>query len=353
MKGGKYTRNIHRSLTSTIHTHQLGKSRVKVREGKQLILATKEFARDFTAESWWHVISTGVLLAFVTAGTLWNFHILGRVLCSILCGLLLVRMFVIYHDHQHHAILPKSRLAAALMKLYGLYALTPSSIWTSSHNYHHTHNSKLRGAYIGSFPIMTKKRYLEGSKAERARYLFMRSPFTIFFGYFFIFIFGMCIQPFVNNPRRHFDSIVALILHIAVGTLLVVFAGWAALFLTLVIPHFIGCASGSYLFYAQHNFPLVTLKDNAGWTYEGAALESSSFVKMNRVMLWFTGNIGCHHIHHLNSRIPFYRLPEVMRKMPELQTPKTTSLNPLEVIRCLRLKVWDVETQRMVRLSQF
>ncbi len=65
-------------------------------------------------------------------------------------------------------------------------------------------------------------------------------------------------------------------------------------------------------------------------------------------MAWFTANIGYHHIHHLNARIPFYRLPEVMREMPELQQPGTTSFHPLEILRCLRLKVWDADAQRMV-----
>ena len=324
----------------------------KMLEGKQLILATKPFAKDRTLESWWYIISTAVLLMLTITGTLWNFHWAGKVVCSILGGLLMVRFFVIYHDHQHHAILARSRLADVLMHVFGVYALTPSSIWTSSHNYHHAHNSQLRSAHIGSFPIMTKERYLQVTRGERMGYLFMRHPLTIFFGYFFIFIFGMCIQPFLNNPRRHFDSLLALLLHLVIGSALVVFVGWPALFLTLVIPHFIGSGMGSYLFYAQHNFPIVTLKDKSGWTYEGAALESSSFMKMSPVMHWFTGNIGYHHIHHLNARIPFYRLPEVMRKMTEVQNPKTTSLNPVEVWKCLRLKVWDVESQRMVGFSR-
>ena len=129
--------------------------------------------------------------------------------------------------------------------------------------------------------------------------------------------------------------------------------GWQALLLTQLIPHFIACAVGSYMFYAQHNFPDVSFNDAAGWTYEKAAMESSSFMRTNRIMAWFTGNIGYHHIHHLNARIPFYRLPEVLKKIPELQTPKTTSLNPMEIIRCLRLKVWDVESQRMVIVGHF
>jgi omega-6 fatty acid desaturase (delta-12 desaturase) len=118
----------------------------------------------------------------------------------------------------------------------------------------------------------------------------------------------------------------------------------------LIIPSPCAVASalGSYLFYAQHNFPSVSFSDNADWTYETAALSSSSSLKTNPFMSWVTANIGYHHLHHLNSRIPFYRLPEVMKAIPELQSPKTTSLHPLEMLRCLRLKVWDVDVQRMV-----
>ena len=129
------------------------------------------------------------------------------------------------------------------------------------------------------------------------------------------------------------------------------FLGVSTLFLAFLIPYFIGCAIGSYLFYAQHNFPSVSFRDNAGWTYEKAALESSSFMRMGPLMSWFTANIGYHHIHHLNARIPFYRLPEAKAGIPELQSPKVTSLHPVEIFRCLRLKVWDVEAQRMVSLK--
>ena len=122
--------------------------------------------------------------------------------------------------------------------------------------------------------------------------------------------------------------------------------------LTQTIPHFVMYAVGTYLFYAQHNFPDVSFNEKAGWTYEKAALESSSYLRTGQVMAWFTGNIGYHHVHHLNAKIPFYRLPEVMAAMPELQAPKTTSFHPSEIVRCLRLKVWDVTAQRMVGLPE-
>jgi omega-6 fatty acid desaturase (delta-12 desaturase) len=320
--------------------------------GQELIQATKQYAQDDARVSWWCILSTTALLIGALAGTLWNFHLAARIACSILAGLLLLRLFVIYHDQQHHAILPKSRLAEVYMWLFGIYALSASSVWRSSHNHHHNHNSKLRGSHIGSFPIMTKEQFQKSSRADRFGYLFVRHPLTILFGYLFMFLFGMCLNPFLNHPRKHFDCLVALVVHLAISVVLWRYGGWPALLLTQVVPHFITYAIGTYLFYAQHNFPGVSFTDKNGWTYEKAALESSSYMRTGRIMGWFTGNIGYHHIHHLNHKIPFYRLPEVLRDIPELQTPKTTSLLPADIVRCLRLKVWDVDAQRMVGVRQ-
>ena len=318
------------------------------RTGHELIRATKPFAKDNSLYSWWCILSTSFLLVAALGGTLWHFHPVVRAACSILAGLLVLRLFVIYHDQQHHAILRGSRLAGALMKVFGILALAPNSIWRSSHNHHHNHNSKLRGSQIGSYPIMTKEQFIKTPPARRREYLFVRHPLTILFGYAFMFLYGMCLNPFFNYSRRHIDCLIALVVHLVIAAALLWFGGWMALLFAQTIPHFIASAIGSYLFYAQHNFPGVSFDDNAGWTYEKAALESSSYMRTGPVMGWFTANIGYHHIHHLNSRIPFYRLPEVMRAIPELRRPKTTSLHPVDIIRCLRLKVWDVQAQRMV-----
>lgn len=322
-----------------------------MKTGKELIVATKPFAVDDPAKSWRLFLSAMILFALAVVGTIWNVHIAGQIACSILAGFLMVRVFVIYHDFEHRAILQNSWLAGQFMTFCGMYCLAAPSVWRSSHDYHHHHNSKLRTAHIGSYPIMTREAFDQASRGDRLKYLFARHPLTILFGYFFIFLLGMCVFPFLRNPRRHFDCFVSLLMHVGLGTALFYYLGWQAMVLALIVPQFIASMLGSYLFYAQHNFPAASHQDKVGWTYEGAALESSSFMKMNRLMRWFTANIGYHHIHHLNARIPFYRLPEVMEKMPEVQAPRTTSLNPLEVYRCLRLKVWDTKQEKMVGLN--
>jgi len=320
----------------------------RARRGHELILATKPFARDNALKSWWYILSTAFLLLAALGGAFWHFHPIIRGVSSIFAGLLILRFFVIYHDQQHHAILRKSRLAEVLMRVFGVLALSPSSIWRSSHNHHHNHNSKLRGSQIGSYPIMTREQFIKTPPAKRRAYLFVRHPLTILLGYVFMFLYGMCLNPFFNYPKRHFDCLIALVVHLAIGATLFWYGGWMTLLFVQIIPHLIASAIGSYLFYAQHNFPGVSFNDNAGWTYEKAALESSSYMRMGPVMAWFTANIGYHHIHHLNHRIPFYRLPEALRTIPELRSPKTTSLHPADIARCFRLKVWDVETQSMV-----
>ena len=323
-----------------------------LKSGADLVVATKNFATDSTLRSWWHVLSTATLLVAALAGTQWMPPLAARIGCSVLSGLLLLRLFVIYHDQQHHAILPRSRVAERLMRFVGILLLSPSAVWRSSHGHHHKHNSQLRGSHIGSFPIMTKSHFLKSSPSDRRRYLFMRHPLTILFGYLFIFGIGMCAVPFIRDPKRNRDGLLALLLHFLIGATLVYFGGWLTLLLTQTIPHFILYAIGSYLFYAQHNFPAVSFNDKAGWTYDKAALESSSYLRTGKIAAWFMANIGYHHIHHLNPKIPFYRLPQVFREMPELGKPRETNLHPMEIVRCLRLKVWDVQSQRMVGLDR-
>jgi omega-6 fatty acid desaturase (delta-12 desaturase) len=323
-----------------------------MRTGRELILATRPFAVEVRWKSRAYALSTLALLIVFSAGTFWNVHPAARILSSILSALLLVKMFVIYHDHQHHSILHKSVPARILFTGFGLYILAPSSIWKRSHDYHHSHNSKLFSASIGSYPIYTRQKFLNASASERLSYLAVRHPLTIAFAYVTVFRYGMCIQSFRSSPRRHYDSLIALALHSACAASVAVFFGWQTLLLAIVIPFWIACAMGAYLFYAQHNFPAVTFKGNIEWSYEHAALESSSYLVMGPFWRWVTANIGYHHIHHINSRIPFYRLPEAMANIPEFQQARTTTLAPRDIFRCLRLKVWDPGANRMISLSE-
>ena len=321
-------------------------------EGKKLLVATKPFAKEIRWKSWFHTITSLLLLIGFLLGTIFIPNIFGKIISSIFSAMLLSRFFIIFHDYQHHTILQKSFLANVIFTIFGVYMISPPSIWKRSHDFHHNHNAKLYSASIGSYPIMTKEKFLKASKSERFIYLSIRHPLNMFFAYFTTFMYGLCIQSFLSSARRHWDSLVILIVHFTIAILLFVNFGVLIWFLAFFLPFFLSHMFGAYLFFAQHNFPDVMFKNNTEWTYTNAALESSSIMKMNPFMEWVTANIGYHHIHHLHSRIPFYRLPEAMDAIVELQNPKTTSLKFSDIRKCLRLKVWDPEQNRMIGFSE-
>ena len=323
-------------------------SPLTARTDREILDATRAFAVDDTRTSVLALVTTLGLLACLLALAAFAHSSLVRAAASIVAGLTIVRMFILYHDHMHGALLRRSRLARAVFATYGVLALTPPRVWRETHNYHHAHNAKIVGSNVGSFAMVTTGMWSRMSARDRVIYRAVRHPLTIVLGYFTIFLFGMCVAPFVRSPKKNWDSALAIVVHIALAALLVHAAGWAMFFYVLFAPLFVATAAGGYLFYAQHNFPGVYLQPRESWTYVRAALESSSYLETGPIMAFFTGNIGFHHVHHLNPMIPFYRLPQAMRAIPELQHPHTTTLAPRDIAACLRLKMWDMQEKRMV-----
>lgn len=319
-----------------------------LRIGQDLINATIPYVEDSVAESWWHVGSTFALLAIALIGAglapVWPVQLLF----SLLAALLMMRAFITYHDYMHRAILVRSRLAWILFRLYSALALTPPRSWKKSHNYHHGHVGQISVASIGAFPIMTTQMWQDSSRATRFSYRATRHPLAVLFGYVTIFLINVTLLPLLQNPARNWDSLLALVGHAAIIALLWIIGGIETAFFVLLLPMTIASAFGSYLFFAQHSFKHMHILSEEDWTYYRAAMESSSYMRLNKVMQWFTGNIGFHHIHHLNVRIPFYRLPEAMDAIPELQSPVTTTLSLRDIYDCFRCCLWDEERQRVV-----
>lgn len=327
-------------------------SKYAMRTSKELILSSKPFTQEFRTRSWIETILTIFLVIIFFTSAMLDLPILLRLVAGFITGLLYVRMFVIYHDYQHHAILQKSKLASIIMQAFGIYILAPQNIWKRTHDHHHNHNSKLTSNGIGSYPTVGKHVFLKMTKSEKNLYLINRHPLTVILGYFTLFIYWLNIKSFTQSPSRHMDSLFALVFHVLAGASIYYFVGAAAFWIAWFMPFFIAFGMGSYLFYSQHNFPGAQFRENQDWKYDEAALTSTSMMIMNPVMEWFTGNIGYHHVHHLNSRIPFYRLKEAMRNIPELQQVKTTTWSPVEMWRCFRLKLWDADKGEMITLKQ-
>ncbi len=318
------------------------------KEGRALIESTKKFAVENRAESWMHLaVVIGVLAAGTAVAAMAPWWPL-RLAAASASGLVIVRLFIVYHDFQHGALLRGSKLAKAILGVYGVLVLAPPKIWKESHNYHHAHTAQIVGSHIGSFPVVTVEMWKKMKAADRLKYRIVRHPLTILLGYVPIFMIGMCLSSLRKGPLKYWDSGVALLVNWALSVGLVMVFGWATAAFTFFIPLAVACATGAYLFYAQHNFPDMVLQARHEWTFARAALESSSFMPMGPVMRWFTGNIGFHHVHHLNPTIPFYRLPAVMDEVAGLQSPGTTSLKPGDVWKCLQLKLWDPSRNKMV-----
>ena len=320
----------------------------RLRIGRDLINATVPFAEESVKVSWWHVGPTFAMLAAALAGAGLAPWWPVRLLFSLLAAMLMVRAFITYHDYMHRAILVRSRIARILFRVYSALALTPARSWNKSHNYHHGRVGQISSSSIGAFPIMTTKMWREASRGERTSYRIVRHPLTVLAGYITIFFFSITLLPLLKNPVRHWDSLLALVGHTALIAVLWLFGGFDTTFFVVLLPMTIASALGSYLFFAQHSFKHMHILSTEAWTYYRAAMESSSYMRLNKVMQWFTGNIGFHHIHHLNVRIPFYRLPEAMDAIPELQSPVTTTLSPRDIRDCFRCCLWDEDHQRVV-----
>ncbi|MCC5829531.1 MAG: fatty acid desaturase [Phycisphaeraceae bacterium] len=328
------------------------------KSGKEVLEETHPFAMESPVRSWWAVISTVSLLfaTLVLAGVApwWP----ARLALSLLGALLLVRTFILYHDYLHRSLLRKSRLARPLFHVFGMITLTPPRYWRFSHNFHHGNVGKpvesedgdqlLFTSDLGSFPLMTVEKWKTATWRERFHYRLARHPLTLLMAYLTIFLFSITILPLLKSPKRYWDGALALVMHGALVAGLWLLFGFDVLFFSFLLPYACSAAIGAYLFYAQHNYEGLHVLEPEEWSYYRGSIESSSFMDLGRIMHWFTGNIGYHHVHHLNPLIPFYRLPEAMAAVPELQLPKKTTLLPHDIFRCLRLNLWDTERGELV-----
>ena len=322
--------------------------------GAELTALTRRFAQESRVRSWWVFGSTFTMLLAVmifVALAPWSWWP-ARIPAMLLGTLLMVRGFILYHDFMHGTILKKSIVAKLILHFYGLIFLTPPRIWRDTHNFHHANVGKVAEASVGSFPMMTLAQWQAASPFRRFYYRLTRNPLIIVFAYLTIFFYSTVIESLVKHPVKYWDSGLALVVHGGLITLLWLLGGPMLAAVVFIMPFTLATAFGAYLFYAQHNFRGMRVLPQANWNNGQASLESASYLKLDPVMDWFTGNIGYHHVHHYNLGIPFYRLPATMKAIPALQAPVTTTLYPHDVLGCLRLKLWDEEGGKMLSFRE-
>lgn len=322
------------------------------RTGRELVAAVKPYAAEVRSTSWWVLWSTLTIVVglMMIAGLApwWPVSLVA----SVVAGLALVRLFIVYHDYIHGSILRGSRLAKVVMYGFGLLMMTPPNSWRRYHNRHHNHVGIIDGPEEGGFPTMTTRSWREASRGKRFVYRFSRHPLIMLTAGLTIFFFSVTVMPFVRAPRVHWDSVLSVLSFGALTSLVGLLLGWDAACFAILLPYAVGAAVGAYIFYVQHNFEGMEILPREEWTLEQAALRSSGYLKTGPVMEWFTGAIGYHHIHHLNRLIPFYRLREAMDNVPELQEGIVSTLHPRDIWRSFQLQLWDEEQKRMVTLRE-
>lgn len=268
-------------------------------------------------------------------------------------GLFLVRLFIIQHDCGHGSFFRSRTLSDWVGRGLGVLTLTPYDVWKRSHATHHAHAGDLDRRGIGDVLTLTLAEYQALSRFGRLRYRLYRHPLVLFgLGPTFLFVLqnrlpGRLLQADWREWVSAMGTNIALAL--VLGAILWFGGPWPVL-LVFVPTALVGASIGVWLFYVQHQFEETQWNRAPDWQVHDAALHGSSHYVLPPVLRWFSGNIGIHHVHHLYSRIPFYRLTEVLRDHAELANHKRLTLR--ESLRCTRFHLWDESRQRLLSFAE-
>jgi omega-6 fatty acid desaturase (delta-12 desaturase) len=263
----------------------------------------------------------------------------------------LVRVFVMFHDCAHGSLLPSRRANAVVGSVLGLLVLSPFRRWRHDHAVHHATSGRLDKRGVGDIVTLTVDEYRERPWRGRLAYQLIRNPLVMFgVGPVFAMIVGPRIVAKGARPRMRNSVLgtdVALV--VAVGALCWLI-GWRDFLIVWAPAALLAGSIGIWLFYVQHQFEDAYWQSGEDWNYADAALRGSSHLKLPRVLQFFTGNIGLHHVHHLNARIPNYNLQRAHESSPVFETVPTLSL--WDGLQSVRLKLWDERAGRLVTFAQ-
>ena len=271
---------------------------------------------------------------------------------ALLNGIFLVRLFIIQHDCGHGAFLKQRGLQNWIGRSLGVLTLTPYAVWQRTHAIHHASHGNLDARGIGDVTTLTVAEYLARGRFGRWLYRLYRHPVVLFvLGPAYLFLLQNRLPiGLMRAGWRYWASAMGTNIMIALVLAGVLWAGgWAAVLL-IYLPCAISAATiGVWLFYVQHQFEETHWSKGEDWQLHHAALEGSSHYVLPQPLRWLTGNIGIHHVHHLYSRIPFYRLPEVLRHHATLAEAQRLTI--AESFATVRLHLWDEARGKLVSFS--
>jgi omega-6 fatty acid desaturase (delta-12 desaturase) len=259
----------------------------------------------------------------------------------------LMRVFIIFHDCCHGSFFKSRRGNNVLGAICGILTFTPYHRWRQEHSVHHATAGNLDRRGVGDVWTLTVREYLALSAWKRLEYRLFRHPLVMFgVGPFFVFVISQRFARGVSGKRERYSVYWTNLAVLGIVALISVSIGIKAFILVQLPIIMIGAGAGVWLFYVQHQFEGVYWERHASWDYEAAAIKGSSFYELPRVLQWFTGNIGFHHIHHLSPRIPNYYLERCHRENPMFQVVKPITL--LSSLKSLELRLWDEEQRQLV-----
>jgi omega-6 fatty acid desaturase (delta-12 desaturase) len=307
------------------------------------------YARSHFGRSLWSLATSVVPFVALWAAMYFSLevsYLLTLALAVPAAGFLL-RIYILFHDCTHGSLMQGRRANLWVGSALGLLVFTPFKRWRYEHAVHHATAGDLDRRFIGDVPTYTVAEYKAWPWLTRLGYRLFRNPLVMFgLGP----IFAMVLEPRWAVPKampqiRRSVWATNLALVLAVGGLCWLI-GWRDFVLVEAPFVFLAGGTGIWLFYVQHQFEDVYWVRTSNWSYEDAALRGSSYLKLPKVLQFFTGNIGLHHVHHLSAKVPNYNLQRAHDGIPLLQHVPTMSLT--DGLRATRLKLWDEREGRMV-----
>ena len=265
----------------------------------------------------------------------------------------LLRLFIILHDCGHGSFFQHRAANDWVGRVCGVLTFTPFGVWRRTHNIHHATSGNLERRGIGDIETMTVNEYLAQPWWERLRYRAYRNPIVLFvIGPAYVFLIANRLPiGMMNVGWRPWFSTMANNAAIAAVVVFMMWLVGVGPFLMIELPIILLASSiGVWLFYVQHQFDDTVWAEGQDWNMQHAALAGSSHYDLPAVLRWITGNIGVHHVHHLSSRIPFYRLRRVLKDHPELNDMGRLTL--WQSFRCVRLALWCESRKRLISFAE-
>jgi omega-6 fatty acid desaturase (delta-12 desaturase) len=313
------------------------------------------FRHPQTARSVFEILVTAVPFAVLWTLTWLAFdagYVLGFLL-QLPAGAFLLRLFLIQHDCGHDAFFAKRSTNDWVGRILGVLTFTPYDYWRRSHATHHASTGNLDARGVGDVDTLTVSEFLALSPRRRLLYRLYRHPITLFgIGPAYLFLLRHRLPiGMMRKGWRPWLSVMGTNLAILAVAAAISSAIGVKMFLLVHLPITLVAASmGVWFFYVQHQFEKTHWDAKDDWSFHAAALHGSSHYDLPPVLRWISANVGVHHVHHLAGRIPFYRLPEVMRKVPALADIGRVTLR--ESFGTVRLVLWDEGKRRLVSFRE-